>query len=153
MKKILFPAFLILCLSIIAFAQPRPVEREVSTVKAKPAPPAFSAEYDGGVFGYGKKVTGTLKFDDANSRFVFYGPDEKELFQVPYDALLVIYPQSQSVTPTAGKVVSYIPLPGASLAGYIKSKRQFLVIQFDDPDVNVKGLVNFKLADKELLDS
>src|SRR5438874_8420685 len=153
MKKILFPGFLILCFSMIAFTQPRPMEKEAVTVKAKPAPPAFSAEYEGGVFGYNKKVTGTLKYDDANNRFVFYGPDEKELFQVPYDALLVIYPQSQSVTPTAGKVVSYIPLPGASLAGYIKSKRQYLVIQFSDPDVDVKGLVNFKIADKELLDS
>ena len=84
---------------------------------------------------------------------VFYGPDGKELFGIPYDALLVIYPQSKSVTSTTGNVVSHIPLPGAGLAGFIKEKRQYLIVQFDDPDVDAKGTVNFKIENKELLDS
>jgi hypothetical protein len=105
------------------------------------------------MYGFSKKTVGTLKFDDANSRIVFYGEDKKEMFGVPYSALLVIYPQSQSVTSTTGNVVKNIPLPGAALGGFIKEKRSYLVINFDDPDVDARGTVNFKLDSKELLDS
>jgi hypothetical protein len=105
------------------------------------------------MFGFSERVVGTLKFDDANSRVVFYGQDEKELFGIPYDALLVIYPQSKSVTSTTGNVVKNVPLPGAALAGYLKEKRSYLIIQFDDPDVDAKGTVNFKFDNKEILDS
>jgi hypothetical protein len=44
-------------------------------------------------------------------------------------------------------------LPGAGLAGFIKEKRLYLVIQIQDPDADVKGVVNFKLDNRELLDS
>jgi hypothetical protein len=57
------------------------------------------------------------------------------------------------VTSTTGTVVSHIPLPGAGLGSYIKEKRQYLVVQFKDPDADVEGLVNFKVDNKELLDS
>ena len=100
-----------------------------------------------------ERVDGTLKMDDANSRLVFYGKDGKELFGIPYDALLVIYPQSKSVTSTTGNVVSHVPLPGAGLAGFIKEKRQYMIVQFDDPDMDAKGTVNFKFDKKEVLDS
>ncbi len=106
------------------------------------------------MFGYNEKETGMLKFDDDNERLVFFGKDQKEKFHIPYKSVLVIYPQSKSVTSTAGNVVSHIPLPGAGLAGLIKEKRRYLVLHFDDPDVEAaKGILNFKLEDKQLLDS
>ena len=106
------------------------------------------------MFGFNKKEEGTLKFDDENERLVFYGEDQKEKFHIPYKSVLVIYPQSKSVTSTTGNVVRHIPLPGAGLAGLIKEKRRYLVLHFDDPDVEAaKGVLNFKLEDKVLLDS
>jgi hypothetical protein len=138
----------------VSVAQPRPVEKNVSAKPAKAAAPeSFEAKYEGGMFGYSSKEVGTLKFDDTNSRLVFYGSDKKEKFSIPYDAFVVVYPQSKSVTSTTGTVVSHIPLPGAGLGGFIKEKRQYLVAQFKDPDADVQGLVNFKLDNKDLLDS
>ena len=117
------------------------------------APPSFEAKYEGGMFGYSSKEPGTLRFDDDNLRLVFYGSDKKEKFSINYDDLVVIYPQSKSVTSTTGTVVSHIPLPGAGLGSYIKEKRQYLVVRFKDPDADVEGLVNFKIDNNELLDS
>ena len=154
MKKLLFLSAIVCVFAGIGFAQPRPLERPATKPVAKaPAPSSVAAKYEGGMFGFSERLNGTLKFDDANSRVVFYGQDEKELFGIPYDALLVIYPQSKSVTSTTGNVVKNVPLPGAALAGYLKEKRSYLIIQFDDPDVDAKGTVNFKFDNKEILDS
>ncbi len=154
MKKVLFflALNLFICASIVS-AQPRPVDKtQTPTAPVKPAPASFLAKYEGGMFGFGKKTEGTLKFEDANSRLVFFDKTQKEMFSIPYKAMLVVFPQSQSVQSTTGKVVDYIPYVGL-LGGFIKEKRRYLIINFDDPDVEAKGLVNFKLEDKELLDS
>jgi len=155
MKKLLFPTLFICLFAAIGFGQVRPLEKVPAkpVAAAKPAPSSVPVKYEGGMFGFAERMEGTLKMDDENTRLVFYGPDGKELFGIPYDALLVIYPQSKSVTSTTGNVVSHIPLPGAGLAGFIKEKRQYLIVQFDDPDVDAKGTVNFKIENKELLDS
>ena len=154
MKKLVFLLAAVCVFAAVGFAQPRPMERPASKPASKtPAPSSVAAKYEGGMFGFSERVEGTLKLDDANSRIVFYGKDEKELFGIPYDALLVIYPQSKSVTSTTGNVVKIVPLPGAVLAGYLKEKRQYLIIQYDDPDVDTKGTVNFKFDNKEILDS
>ena len=145
-----------LFLSVTAVvAQPRPVESTPkSSAPVSKAPPSFTAKYEGGMFGFNEREVGTLRFDDDNERLVFFGKDQKEKFHIPYKSVLVIYPQSKSVTSTAGNVVRHIPLPGAGLAGLIKEKRRYLVMHFDDPDVEAaRGLVNFKLEDKALLDS
>jgi len=140
-------------LSVGAFGQPRPMERTAERAAAqKPAPAAVPAKYEGGMYGFSERLVGTLRFDDVNQRFVFFGPEQKELFGLPYESFLVIYPQSKSVTTTTGNVVSHIPLPGAVLGDFIKEKRRYLVIQFDDPDVDAKGTVNFKIEDKDVLD-
>ncbi len=156
MKKVLFlfALGLFACASAVS-AQPRPIEKAATpAVNAAPAPASFEAKYEGGMYGFSEKRKGTLKFDDANERLVFFSAeDNKEKFSIPYAAMLVIFPQSKSVTSTAGSVVSYIPLPGAGLAGLIKQKRRYLVVNYADPDVDVKGLVNFKLENKALLDS
>lgn len=152
----------LLFLSLFVFAagvfaqQPRVAEKpsagDPDAPKPAAAPASFEAKYEGGIYGYSKKEEGTLKFDDANDRLVFFGKDGKEKLSVPYKSMLVIYPQSQSVQSTTGQVVSMIPY-GGIFGGFIKEKRRFLVINYDDPDVDVKGLVNFKVDTKELLDS
>jgi hypothetical protein len=151
--------FLFLSLFVFAlgtFAQPRVAEKpdpnDPNAPKPAPAPESFEAKYEGGMFGYSKKEDGMLKFDDVNNRLVFYGKDKKEMLSIPYKSLLVIFPQSQSVQSTTGKVVSVVPYAGL-LGGFIKEKRRYLVVNYDDPDVDAKGLVNFKLDTKELLDS
>jgi hypothetical protein len=159
MRKIIFLCLALLTFSIAAFAQPRPIEKkaelktEQNNVPRTPAPSSFTAKYEGGMYGFSKKETGTLKFDDMNERIVFYGKNQKEMFAIPYKSMLVIYPQSRSVRSTTGTVVSAIPLPGAGLAGLLRSKRRYLVVNYDDPDVDAKGLVNFKLENKDLLES
>jgi len=151
---ILICSVIFLAAVVATFGQPRMMEKPVSSAPAKPAaPPSFEAKYEGGMFGYSTREVGTLKFDDDNLRLVFYGADKKEKFSINYEDLNVIYPQSKSVTSTTGTVVSHIPLPGAGLGSYIKEKRLYLVVQFKDPDADVEGLVNFKLENKELLDS
>ncbi|MBS1769154.1 MAG: hypothetical protein JSS77_05780 [Acidobacteria bacterium] len=131
-------------------AQPRPIAADTKNVK--PAPPSFAAKYEGGMFGYSDKFEGTLSFDDVNERLAFK-TDKGEIFSIPYDSLLVVYPQSQSVSTTAGSVISAIPVPGAGLAGFIREKRRYLILQIDDPDTDVRAAINFKLETKELLDS
>ncbi len=161
MKK----TFLFLCAAFFAFSlnvfsQPRPIDKTQKTGDAQttpqtapPAPASFQAKYEGGLFGFSEKQKGTLKFDDANQRLVFYGGDSKEKFSIPYDAMLVVSPQSQSVRSTTGTVISAIPLPGAGLAGLMRSKRRYLLVNFNDPDSDVRGLANFKLDNKDLLES
>lgn len=156
MKRIYFLIITLFLSAGAALAQPRPVDAssKMAAVPANPAPASFAAKYEGGMFGYSAKEVGMLKFDDANQRLVFFGKDQKEKFQIPYKSVQVIYPQSKSVTSTAGQVVRNIPLPGAILGGLMKEKRRYLVMHFDDPDVEAaRGTVNFKLENKALLDS
>ena len=154
MKNLLIAAVMALLFAAFGMAQPRPVDQSGKTgIKPKPAPESFPAKYEGGIKGSDKKLDGTLKFDDANNRLVFYNKDNKEILGIGYDDLVAIYPQSQSVTSPTGSVVSHIPLPGAGLAGLIKEKRQFLVLEYDDPYIELKGLVNFRIENKEMLDS
>lgn len=142
-------------------AQPRPVEKPqpTPTAPAQPSsvsrqvPTSFPVKYEGGMFGYEKKEEGTFKFDDMNERIVFYGKDGKEKFAIPYASMLVVSPQSKSVRSATATAVSVIPLPGAGLASLIREKRRYLAISYDDPDVDAKGVVNFKIANKEMLAS
>ncbi len=154
MKKLGLISIVVLSLSVLAFAQPRPVENAAKpAAPAKLAPASFEAKYEGGLFGFTDKETGTLKFDDANQRIVFLGKNQKERFGIPYTSLLVVSPQSRSVTSNTGNVVSHIPLPGAGLGSLIREKRRYMMLQFNDPDADARGTVSFKIENKELLDS
>lgn len=157
MNRILLIFSALLVFAAVGFGQPRPVDtssKAAASTAAKRAPASFEAKYEGGMFGYSDREVGTLKFDDENQRLVFFGKDQKEKFGIPYRSVQVIYPQSKSVTSTTGNVVRSIPLPGAMLGGLIKEKRRYLVLHFDDPDIeSARGLVNFKIEDKDLLDS
>ena len=153
MKKIAFClALIVLCFSGI-HAQPKMIEKKPD--KTEPtvlAPVTFKAKYEGGMFGFSKKEDGTLKFDDANFRLVFYDKNNKERFSIPYKALIVVYPNTQSVQSTTGKIVQYVPYIG--IAGqFIKKKMRYLVTNFDDPDMEAKGTTSFKLDTEELLES
>lgn len=160
MKKLLFTlAFSsFFCVSFVA-AQPRIVEKKVEKKSEKTEPVTFAqvsfkAKYEGGMFGFSEKETGTLKFDGNNQRLVFFGKGNKELFGIPYDAIQVIYPQSKSVQSTGGKVVERLPVPGLNIAGiFMKNKTRYMIINFDDADVNAKGTVNFKFDNQETLGS
>ncbi len=149
MKKLLFfLAFnLFICASFVAAQPPQPVEKsaEPTTAVQTTTQTSFTAKYEGGMFGYEKKQEGTLKFDDANERLVFFGKDGKEKFAIPYDAMVLIQTGTKSVRSGAGTAVSVIPLPGAGLAGLFREKRRYLTINFSDPDVQASGIANFKL--------
>ncbi len=136
------------------WAQPRPVDKTSDDREIPDAPASFEAKYEGGMLGYSDKESGSLKFDEINERLVFYGKDKKEVFAIAYNSMLAISPQSQSVRSTTGTVVGAIPLPGAGLAGmFIKEKRRYLIVQYAEGEVDVQGVANFKIEDKELLDS
>jgi hypothetical protein len=147
MKKILFLLSfnLFVCASFVA-AQQNPADKpSKQTAVQTTAQTSFTAKYEGGMFGFEKKQEGTLKFDDANERLVFFGKDNKEQFAIPYEAMNLIQTGTRSVRSGAGTAVSVIPLPGAGLAGLFREKRRYLVISFSDPDVVARGIVNFKL--------
>ena len=152
MRRTVFLFILLLSASAVAFSQPRPAEKSANP-EVKPAPASVPAKYEGGLFGYRDKVEGTLKFDDANLRLVFFNKENQEIFALPFDSLNVVYPSSESTTSTTGKVISNAPLPGAGLASLFKEKRRYLVLSFDDPDADVTGTISFRIDDKDLLAS
>jgi hypothetical protein len=153
MKKLLFIlAFSLFISAFTVSAQPRPAEK-TQTPKTSPqtvAPVSVQAKYEGGMFGFDEKEKGALKFDDLNERFVFFGKDQKEKFSIPYEAMLSVYTGTKSVRSGAGTAVSVIPLPGAGLAGLIREKRRYLVIHFSDPDIEARGVVNFKIENEQM---
>lgn len=156
MKKLLFLFAVGLFASISAVvAQPRPVEKvSVRTIKRTPAPNSFVAKYEGGMIGFNSKEEGTLKFDDVNERLVFSGKDGKENFSLPYSAMLLISPSEKKVQSGTGRAVGAVPILGTGIVGgLMKKKKNYLVIQFRDQDVDVQGTANFLLDTTELLES
>lgn len=149
MKRILFFIIAVFSLSAITYSQPRPVDKAPTPIANAPA--SFEARYEGGLFGASDRENGLLKFDDVNERVVFYRKDQKEMFAIPYEALVVIYPDSKVGVSKTGNVVSRLPIPGAGLAGLMSSRTKYLIIQFDDADIDAKGTANFKFEEKDML--
>jgi hypothetical protein len=118
-----------------------------------PAPQTVKAKYEGGIFGYNKKIEGTLSFDDANQRLVFRNEKQKEILFVPYNALTGAYADTHSVRPAAATIAGSIPSIYALPANYIKTKVRYLTLQYSDPDSKVSGVTSFKLENKDILDS
>jgi hypothetical protein len=119
---------------------------------AAPAPQSVKAKYEGGLFGYNKKQTGTLNFDDESSRLVFRDKAQKEYISIPYKSIAAVYADTQSRRPTAATVIgsaSIYTLP----ALLFKKKYRYLTMQFDDPDTQVHGVTSFKIESKEMLAS
>ncbi len=159
MKKTIFSLVfgLFACVSIIS-AQPRPIDKTSTTQtrqnvnQTKIA--SVEARYEGGLFGYNEREKGTIKFDDDNERLVFFSKENgKELFSLPYKSLLVIYPSSRKVQSGAGRAVGAAPILGAGIAGsFMKKKKNYLIVQFRDPDADVQGTTSFLIDTDELLE-
>jgi hypothetical protein len=152
-------AALILALSYAAPGQrPRSVSQDTdgsartTTPAPPPAPQTVKAKYEGGVFGYNKKMDGTLNFDDTNQRLVFRDDKQKEILFIPYNAITGAYGDTHSVRPAAASVLSNVPFYGLP-AGFIKTKVRYLTLQYDDPDSKVSGATSFRLENKDILDS
>jgi hypothetical protein len=118
-----------------------------------PAPTTVKAKYEGGVFGYNKKMDGTISFDDANQRLVFRNEQQKEILFVPYNALTGAYGDTHSVQPAAATVAGSLPSIYAYPAKFIKTKVRYLTLQYSDPDSNAAGVTSFRLENKDTLDS
>ena len=116
------------------------------------APQTVKAKYEGGVFGYNKKMDGTLSFDDVNQRLVFRNEKQKEILFVPYNAVTGAYADTHAVQPAAASVASHIPYVGLP-ASLIKTKVRYLALQYDDPDSKVAGVTSFRLENKDIVDS
>ena len=162
--KFLGAGLLIALTSLAAFAQgPRattpetvqPASTGVSAPKPPPAPQTFKAKYEGGIFGYNKKQSGTLTFDDANNRLVFRNKEQKEVLHIPYAAVTGAYGDTKAGRPKAAQVVGALPLPyGANMLSWLARKKyRYLTLQFNDVDTNARGLTSFKVETKELLNS
>lgn len=123
-----------------------------STAQPAPAPQTVNANYEGGVFGYNKKINGTLTFDDTNQRLLFRNKQQREVLFIPYRAVLSAFADVKSKRPIAADVaarVSIFALPGL----LIKKKFRYLTLQYRDPDTNAEGITSFKLENKEILES
>jgi hypothetical protein len=118
-----------------------------------PAPPTVKAKYEGGVFGYDKKLDGTLNFDDTNQRLVFKNDKQKELLFIPYTAITGAYGDTHRVQPAAATVAGHIPSVYAIPAKLLKTKVRYLTLQYNDQDSKVAGVTSFRLENKDILDS
>jgi hypothetical protein len=159
LKKYAFPALLALLFIINALPasaqRPRTPDadpNQAATPPPPPPPPTVKAKYEGGVFGYTKKKTGTLIIDSANNRLVFNDGKGKEMFHIPFGSITGAFGDSKFVRPAAATVVSHVPLYGIP-ASFIKTKVRYLTIQYDDPDSKAAGVTSFRLDNKQLVDS
>ena len=119
-----------------------------------PAPSSAHVKYEGGVFGYNQKQDGTLNFDDVNNRLVFRNKYQKEVFAIPYDAVMSTFADTQAKRPTAASILSSTVPYGLGLpALFIKKKYRYVTLQFQDADTRVSGVTSFKVDNKEILAS
>ena len=131
----------------------KPDIKTQATPAPAPAPETVKAKYEGGVIGYSKKQTGTLKFDDANHRLVFRDKYAREYFPIPYSAIIALYPETHSVQPTSARVIGAIPSPYGvgMLSMLVRKKLRYMIVQYNDPDTKASGVASFKLDDKDML--
>ncbi|HYH87452.1 MAG TPA: hypothetical protein VEX60_18505 [Pyrinomonadaceae bacterium] len=131
-----------------------PVQK--TKVPVPPAPPkAVPAKYMGGFAGYRKKQEGMLTFDDRNRRLVFRDKNEKEILSISYEAVMVAFADHETRRLAGDGTRAVLGAAGVfGLPGLLfKKKFEYLTIQFEDPDTYLKGTTQFKLKDKEIIDS
>jgi hypothetical protein len=137
-----------------AIAQrPRTTEPAQTTPKPAPAPQTVKAKYEGGVFGYRKTMEGTLTFDDANNQLLFKDKKTTKQIHIPYDAITQAFADTQKRQPKAATIASNVPTIYSLPAHFIKTKVQYLTLQYSDPDSKVAGITSFKFENKEMLNS
>ena len=130
---------------------------QASKVPSPPAPPRMvPAKYMGGFAGYRKKQEGMLTFDDRNRRLVFRDKNEKEILSIAYEAVMVAFADHETRR-LMGNGTQQVVLGTTGILGapglLFKKKFEYLTIQFEDPDTYLKGTTQFKLANKEIIDS
>jgi len=154
LKLFLSAALILMVTSLVSAQRPRTITNDDAPAAAptQPPPTTFKAKYEGGVFGYNRKMNGTLTFDDANNRFVFRDEKQKEQMFFPYDSLTGAYGDTHSVQPKSATIASHVPYIGLP-AQFIRNKVEYLTIQYNDPDSKVSGMTSFKVAYKKLLAS
>jgi hypothetical protein len=130
-----------------------PAGTTATAAAVAPAPQSVKVKYEGGLFGYNKKQTGTLNFDDESSRLVFRDKEQKEYISIPYKSIAAAYADTKSRRPTAATVIGSVPSIFALPARFIRKKYRYLTMQFSDPDTQVQGVTSFKVDDKEMLAS
>jgi hypothetical protein len=145
----------LLMAAAVSAQRPRPVDTsapaDASKMAPATAPQAMNAKYEGGIFGYNKRLDGTLSFDDTNQRLLFR-KDQKDLFFIPYNAITSAFADTQKRRPAAATVAQNVPYVGWPL-GFIKTKVRYLTLQYSDPDTRVAGVTSFRLENKDLVDS
>ena len=124
---------------------------------APPAPPkVIPAKYMGGFAGYRKKQEGMLTFDDRNQRLVFRDKNEKEVISISYDAVMVAFADHETRR-LMGDGTRSVVLGTAGILGLpgllFKKNFEYLTIQFEDPETYLKGVTQFKLKDKDIIES
>ncbi|HEX8136443.1 MAG TPA: hypothetical protein VF544_02525 [Pyrinomonadaceae bacterium] len=148
-------ALLVLLLVGATQAQrPRSVGDSSTTSATVSAPQTVNANYEGGVFGYNKKINGTLSFDDRNERLLFRDKQQKEILFIPYRAVLSAFADTKAKRPIASTVISNTLPYGLGLPALLwKKKFRYLTMQYRDPDTNAEGITSFKLENKETLEA
>jgi hypothetical protein len=154
--SILNVGLLVVLLGSAALAQrPRSVN-DPSSAPTQPttsrAPQTVNANYEGGVFGYNKKINGSLTFDDTNERLLFRNKQQKDILFIPYRAVLSAFADVKSKRPIAADVASRVSI-FALPALLVKKKFRYLTLQYRDPDTKAEGITSFKLENKETLES
>ena len=124
---------------------------------APPAPPkVVPAKYMGGFASYRKKQEGMLTFDDRNQRLVFRDKNEREVISISYDAVMVAFADHETRR-LMGDGTKSVVLGTAGILGLpamlLKKKFEYLTIQFEDPETYLRGTTQFKLKDKDIIDS
>lgn len=133
--------------------QQQPGTQGVVTPTPPPAPATVKAKYEGGVIGY-RKSDGSLNFDDENRRLLFRDKTGKEMFSVPYGAVMIASADTQSRRPMAGTIIaSSVPYGLGLPALLFKKKHRYLNLQYRDPDTSAEGMASFKFGDKDTLGS
>src|SRR5688500_17939340 len=144
-------------------AQPQPQEAQdvkaapKVSVAAPPAPPkVVPAKYMGGFASYRKKQEGMLTFDDRNQRLVFRDKNEKEVISLSDDAVMVAA-ADHAPRRLMGDGTKSVVLGTAGILGLpamlLKKKFEYLTIQFEDPETYLRGTTQFKLKNKDVIDS
>lgn len=116
------------------------------------APQTIKVKYEGGVFGYNKKIDGTITFDDANRRLLFRNNAQQEVLSIPYESVAAAFADTKSKRPIAADIagrVSLLTMP----ALLIKKKFRYLTLQYNDHDTGMNGVTSFKMENKDILNS
>ena len=153
LRRFVWIVMLIAATTVTITAQrPRSMPADpASTAKPPAAPQTVNAKYEGGVFGHNKKEEGTLSFDDAGSRLVFRNKQQKEVLSIPYNAISQEFADTQSRRPKAATILGSVPIIyGPNPIGFIKTKNQYVTLQFYDPYTHIGGVTSFRVENREI---